>query len=63
MAKLNEKLFKEVKMRERRIKREEVERKVNRHRAAERAVKLANEEQRKSSMDLIAKEVPAGDKV
>lgn len=63
MAKLNEKLFKEVKLRERCMKREEVARTVKRNRAAEQAVKLANEEQRRSSLDLIAKEVPAGDKV
>ena len=63
MATLNEKLFKEVKLRERRMKREEVERTVKRNRAAERAVELANEEQRRSTLDIIAKAVPAGDKV
>ena len=45
------------------MKREEVERQHKRNKAAERICKLANEEERKSSLDIIAREVPAGDKV
>ena len=61
-AKPNHELFKEVKARERRIRRQELEAQNRRIEAAERITKLANEAEKKTGMDIIAKRLPETDK-
>ena len=51
----NELLFKEVKARERRLRKQELEAQNRRIQAAERVTKLANEAEKKTGMDIIAR--------